>query len=180
MSVRCLRLSRSGVSPNDAGGRSPAVVSVIAGMPRADERALLVEGEREAEVGELPERGRPPRPGAGLFCDPRGGRLDERRRGRASLVAAELDPGRRATGDRVEVDDSDDLSLVALGEPRRSEPAEGAAVRGEEEQRVGRHDCAAARPREAARTPARARSAPPSRRRCRSLPARARCCPGGP
>ena len=34
MSVTCFRCSRSGVSPNDAGGRFPLVVIVIAGIPR--------------------------------------------------------------------------------------------------------------------------------------------------
>ena len=48
--------SRAGWSANAVGGRSPPVVSVIAGMPRASERPLLVEAEREAEVDELPER----------------------------------------------------------------------------------------------------------------------------
>ena len=64
MSVSCLRCSRSGVSPNDAGGRSPLVVIVTAGIPRPTSGRLLVEAEGEAEVGQLPERARPARRGA--------------------------------------------------------------------------------------------------------------------
>jgi hypothetical protein len=112
-----------------------------------DERALLVEGEREAEVGELPEGGRSPRPGAGLLGDPGGGSLDERRRGRASLVASELDAWRIMPAIESRLTTPTIFPWWCSANRAGTEPAEGAAVRGEEEQRVGGDDCAT--PREA-------------------------------
>ena len=61
-----------------------------------------------------------PGPGAALLGDPGRRRRDEARRGRARLVARDLDARRPATGDRVEVDDRDDPARVrvALDEAR--------------------------------------------------------------
>ena len=138
-----------GVSPNAAGGRSPAVVSVIAGMPRATSGRLLVEGEREAEVDELPERARPRR------ARSRSARRSARRRSRrasprasAGWSPAITSRGGPSAGDRVEVDDRDDPARlrVVLGEARGAEAAEGAAVGGEEDERVRRADACAGRP----------------------------------
>ena len=108
------------------------------GEATADKRRLLVEAEREGEVGELSERARPSRPGAGLLGDSRGRGLDEHRRGRACLVARDLESRPPRTSDRVEVDDRDHVAAIrrSLGEPRCAETAEGAAVGGEEDQGV--------------------------------------------
>ena len=63
--------------------------------------------------------------------------------------------GRALAGDRVEVDDRDDAVpvRVVLGEARGAEPAERAAVGGEEEQPVLGADDAGRGARRASRTP---------------------------
>ena len=61
-----------------------------------DERRLLVEAEREAEIDELAERARPPRLGAGLARRAARGTVSTRpARGERGCVAGELEPRRR-------------------------------------------------------------------------------------
>ena len=105
-----------------------------------DERALLAGSEREAEVGQLPESRRSARLRAGLLEHARRHGAHERGGGRARLVSRQLEPWESAAGDRVEVDDRDDAPPVRRrgGEPLGSERAEGAAVGGEEDERVRR------------------------------------------
>ncbi len=76
----------------------------------AEERALVVEVERECEVKELVGSVRAPRALPGLGRDARIGGCEQNRRGRTRRVAAQLDPRRPATREGVQVDDCQDAA----------------------------------------------------------------------
>ena len=175
-SCASLRVSRRpALSPN--AGRRPAARARERdrGDPARDERPLLVEREREAEVDELRRR----TPG----CSGRLPRLLEDRaatRSATSVVAGERGRspaisirGGPRSGERVEVDARRRRGPRRRGSPReaeRAEAAERAGVGREEDERVRRLDRRPASRTAAARRRARARAAPRSRSRCRSRP----------
>ena len=106
--------------------------------PAADERRLLVEAEREAQIGQLSERARPARGRPALLGDPRGRALDQDGRRRARLVGCHLEARLSLAADRVEVDHREDPVpvRVVLREAGGAEPPEGTPVGGEEDQPV--------------------------------------------
>src|SRR5262249_14950151 len=67
--------------------------------PVDEERRLLVEAERKAEVDQLADGARAAGALAGLLEDSFRRRLDEAARGRAGLVPSELEPGRPVAGE---------------------------------------------------------------------------------
>jgi hypothetical protein len=103
-----------------------------------EERGLLVERERKAEVDELTQCPRPARRAARLVDHPRGNRLDECTRRRAWRVARDLDAQPSVTADGVEVDHGGDIVAKRRPgrEPRRTQSSECAPVGREKQQGV--------------------------------------------
>ena len=110
----------------------------------SEERALLVEGERERKVEQLRKAARTPRRRAALLLDARRGRLDKARRCIPCAIPREHQSRRRLPGDRVEHDRGHD-SVAKVGcKAVRPHAAELASVRGDEKERVRRADNAGA------------------------------------
>ena len=103
-----------------------------------DERRLLVEAEREAEIDELAQRSRPARLGAGLLNQHGACGLDESGLGRTRGVTADLEPGRPVARDGIEVHHRGDVRRLGRvrGELRRPDPAVDAAVRRQEDEGI--------------------------------------------
>ncbi len=104
----------------------------------SQQRRLVVEADREAEIEELDERvlvaGR-----LLALGEEAGVRRRDECAGRATAVlAGELEPGSTRSGDRVEVDDREHVLAKGgvLGQVRRSDVAPGAAVRRDEDDGV--------------------------------------------
>ncbi len=107
--------------------------------PAREHRALLVEGVRESKGEELLPGGRAHGREARLLRDARGRRLHERVGGGAGRVRGDLEAGRPGARDRVEVDQRE-RAVPVRGRRRElvgADPAEGAAVGREEDERVG-------------------------------------------
>ena len=153
-------------------GRSAAVVIVTAGMPRVDERRLLVAAVREAEVDELPERARRARGSAPVSAASRARTVSTSPGvGERGRVAGELEP-RPARGPAIASRLTTAITFrrsgaCAANQAAPSPPSTAPSV--ERKTSVYGSAHAGARRRQARRR-ARARAAPPSRRRCRSRP----------
>src|SRR5205823_4589231 len=104
--------------------------------PAPDEGRLLVQAEREAEIDELPEGARSSRRESRFRTDSRAGGCDEGAGRGAGTVARDLEAWRAVAGDRVEIDDRDDPTGRAGGEPGGPEPSVCAPVGGQEDDRV--------------------------------------------
>ena len=128
----------------DVAERIRRIVACGRECERADalceERRLLVEGVRKAEVSELAQDRIPRRAATDLRSDARGGCLDERSGGVPRDVAVDLHPDRSRAAHRIEVDHGGDVVAERRvgGERGRAEGAERAAVGRDEKDRVVR------------------------------------------